>query len=72
MNVRELRKASGMTQQQFGVYFGIPKRTIQNWEARCDNGNKCTDYLLDLMKYKLINEGLIRADMERRGENAVL
>lgn len=55
MNVKELRKASGMTQQQFGDYFGIPKRTIQNWEAGV---NKCPEYLLRLMEYKLIN-GLI-------------
>ena len=56
MTVKELRKASGMTQQQFGDYFGIPKRTIQNWEAGV---NKCPEYLLKLMKYNLENEGLI-------------
>ena len=66
MTVKELRKESGMTQQKFGEYFGIPKRTIQNWEAGV---NKCPEYLLGLMEYKLIKEGLIRADMERRGGN---
>lgn len=50
MTVKELRKASGMTQQQFGDYFGIPKRTIQNWEAGV---NKCPEYLLKLLEYKL-------------------
>lgn len=42
-----------MTQQQFGDYFGIPKRTIQNWEAGV---NKCPEYLLHLMEYKLDQE----------------
>ena len=50
MTFKELRKQSGMTQQQFADYFGIPKRTIENWEAGV---NKCPKYLLDLMKYKL-------------------
>lgn len=67
MTIKELRKASGMTQQQFGDYFGIPKRTIQNWEAGV---NKCPEYLLKLLEYKLKHEGLIRADMERGGEDA--
>ena len=50
MNFKELRQQSGMTQRQFADYFGIPKRTIENWEAGV---NKCPEYLLDLMKYKL-------------------
>lgn len=54
MNFKELRRASGMTQQRFADYFGIPKRTVENWEAGV---NKCPAYLLDLMKYKLENEG---------------
>lgn len=53
MTVKELRKASGMTQQQFGDYFGIPKRTIQNWEAGV---NKCPEYLLQLMEFRLDQE----------------
>lgn len=53
MTVKELRKESGMTQQQFGAYFGIPKRTVQNWEAGV---NKCPEYLLKLMKFRLDQE----------------
>lgn len=54
MNFKELRKASGMTQKAFSEYFTIPKRTIEDW----DRGVKHpTDYLLDLMEYKLKNDG---------------
>lgn len=53
MTFKELRKQSGMKQQDFADYFGIPKRTIENWEAGV---NKCPEYLLDLMKYNLIQE----------------
>jgi len=50
MTFKELRKQSGMTQQRFAEYFGIPKRTIENWDAGV---NQCPTYLLELMKYKL-------------------
>lgn len=55
MTFRELRKESGMTQQAFSEYFGIPKRTIESWES----GRECRDYLIDLMFYKLVLEGII-------------
>lgn len=66
MTFKELREQSGMNMKRFAEYFGIPYRTVQNWEAGV---NKCPEYLLDLMEYKLKHEGLIRADMERGGED---
>lgn len=57
MTIKELRTLSGMTQQQFGEYFGIPHRTIQNWEG---DKNKCPDYLLRLIDYKLKKENLLK------------
>ena len=30
--IKQMRKESGMTQAQFSEYFGIPKRTIEEWE----------------------------------------
>ena len=53
MTFKELRAKSGMTQKQFSEYFGIPRRTIENWET---GTRKCPQYLLDLMEYKLNNE----------------
>lgn len=32
MTIKELRKATGMTQQEFAYYLEIPKRTIEDWE----------------------------------------
>lgn len=57
MTFRELRKMSGMTQKAFSAYFGIPRRTIEDWDV---DKAKCSDYLLDLMYYKLVNEGIIK------------
>lgn len=56
MNFKELRQASGMNQTKFAEYFDIPRRTVQNWELGI---NKCPDYLLKLMHYKLQKEGFV-------------
>lgn len=50
---KELRQASGMTQRAFAEYFGIPLRTVEDWERGV---RKCAPYLIDLMKYKLDNK----------------
>ena len=59
MTVKELRKAAGMTQKEFGDYFGIPVRNIEDWERDIA---KCKPYLIDLMLYKLKKEGIIRGE----------
>ena len=62
MTFKELREASGMNKTQFAAYFGIPYRTVQDWELE---NRKCNDYIIALMEYKLKHEGLIRADMKK-------
>ena len=57
MTFKELREASGMTRNQFCEYFGIPYRTVQDWEL---GNRKCPEYLLNLIEYKLKHEGLIK------------
>lgn len=54
MTIKQLREETGMTQKAFAEYFHIPKRTIENWEG---GQNKCPEYLLELMEYKLRKEG---------------
>lgn len=54
--IKYLRTATGMTQKAFADYFGIPKRTIENWEG---GQRACPEYLLRLIEYKLIHDGLI-------------
>jgi DNA-binding transcriptional regulator YiaG len=57
MTFKEMREQSGMSRQEFAKYFGIPYRTIQSWEL---SDRKCPQYLLELMEYKLRNEGKIK------------
>jgi len=54
---KELRESSGMNKIKFAKHFGIPYRTVQNWEG---NVNKCPDYLIELIRYKLVTEGIIQ------------
>jgi len=53
VNIKELRASTGMTQSEFGKYFNIPMRTIQNWEGGKRN---CPKYLVELIEYKLEKE----------------
>lgn len=32
MDCKEIRMLTGLSQQKFGDYYHIPKRTIENWE----------------------------------------
>lgn len=46
----ELRASTGMNRRQFAEYFGIPYRTVQDWEL----GNRSMpEYLLRLMAYRI-------------------
>lgn len=33
MNVKELRNLTNLSQQAFSEKYGIPKRSIENWES---------------------------------------
>lgn len=56
MTFAELRALTRMSLKGFSEYFGIPLRTVENWSAGV---NKCPEYLLALMRYKLENEKII-------------
>lgn len=58
MNVKELREAAGMSLKEYAEYFKVPYRTVQDWNA---GARACPEYLLNLMEYKLQNEGLLDA-----------
>ena len=57
----EMRKRTGMNRREFAEYFGIPYRTVQDWEL----GNRqMPEYLFRLMDYKIRVELLV--DSERK------
>lgn len=46
MNVKDLRKRTGLSQQKFGDLYEIPLRTVQNWEGGV---SVPPDYLVKLL-----------------------
>lgn len=55
--IKDIYDASGMSIKAFSEYFGIPYRTVQNWLGSV---RQCPGYLVDLMRYKLSAEGIIK------------
>lgn len=51
----DLRETTGMNRREFCDYFGIPYRTVQDWEL---GNRRMPDYLLRLMAYKIKAEKL--------------
>ena len=47
MTIKEMRKATGMTQQQFAELLRIPKRTLQDWEYEKAKTPEYTEFLIE-------------------------
>jgi len=54
--VRQLRDSMAMNRREFCDYYGIPYRTMVDWEA---GKRKMPEYLLRLMEYKAKMEHII-------------
>lgn len=59
--LKSMRKEANMTQKDFAEYFGIPIRTVEDWERGIRH---MTDYVLRLFVYKMEMEKLISAHLE--------
>lgn len=59
--VRQMRKEMGMTQVEFGNYYGVPVRTIKAWEK---GDCHMPAYTLRLMLYRARMEHKIREKAE--------
>lgn len=54
--MKEIRKKTSMTQRQFAEHFGIPLRTLQNWE----NGvNVPPEYTVNMIRRLLRYEEIL-------------
>lgn len=45
--IKQLRKSTGLSQTKFGELFGIPMRTIQNWET---GEREPAEYIVNMME----------------------
>lgn len=57
MDIRTVRKKLNMTQTEFGNLFGIPMRTIQEWEY---GKRKAPDYVINMIEEILKSRGLLK------------
>jgi putative transcriptional regulator len=57
--VKELRESMGMNRAEFCEYFGIPYRTVQDWEAE---KRELPDYVLRLMVYRAKIEEMVKKE----------
>lgn len=55
--VKALRESTGMNRKEFCKYFGIPYRTVTEWER---GNRKMPDYVLRLMEYQIKMEKIGR------------
>lgn len=53
MTIKEMRELLGLSQEAFATMYGIPKRTIENWEQ---GKRQCPPYVLSLL------EKVVKAD----------
>lgn len=51
MTIKEARKSVGLTQQALSDWLGIPKRTIEDWEAERRN---CPEWCKNLIIEKIL------------------
>lgn len=56
MTISELKARTDMNRKQFAEYFGIPYRTVEDWEK---GKREPAEYLIKLMEYKLLKENKI-------------
>ena len=52
--IKALRKKTGLSQSKFSAKFGIPVRTIQQWEQ---GKSAPPEYVIKMMEYILYLEG---------------
>ena len=46
--IKRIRTASGLSQAAFAKAYGIPRRTIENWES---GANTAPEYVVKLLAY---------------------
>ena len=62
--IKAMRKEANMTQRGYAEYFGVPLRTLEDWERGVRH---MPDYVLRVFAYKLRVEGFIQQNNEWEG-----
>lgn len=67
MNIKEIRKSTGMSQAKFSEALNIPKRSLEKWETGERN---CPVYVVELIAYRVRHDPIFEdAGREERKSN---
>ena len=64
--VRELRQRKGLTQERFCEVYGIPKRTLENWEQ---GSRKPPEYVVALLERAVEQDEKIKAMKKKHDQD---
>lgn len=64
--IKQMRNSMGMNRREFSEHFGIPVRTIEDWEAGRRNP---PSYLPRLMEYQIKYEKVILGTDKKETRN---
>lgn len=65
--IKKLRESTGMNRKEFCEYFGIPYRTVTEWER---GTRKMPDYVLRLLTYRVKMDNLtVKEDVNEKQSN---
>ncbi len=64
--IKRLRKETGMNRKEFCAYYGIPYRTVTEWER---GTRTAPDYVLRLLNYYIKTEKMKKESEEKNGKD---
>lgn len=56
MTIKEIRTMTGLSQQSFAIKYGIPVRTVSNWECTGKEHRECPKYVITLLERVVMDD----------------
>ena len=66
LSIRHVRAVTGLSQAAFAARYGIPRRSVENWEAE---SRRPPDYLPRLLAYAVFSDVLAAGEVLEEGED---
>lgn len=56
MNIKQIRKLTGLSQKAFSEKYEIPFNTLRSWEAASESSKhrNCPEYIVKLLEFKVL------------------
>lgn len=65
MTIKEIRALTGLSQVKFAEKYGIPRRSVENWELDKDKPShrECPEYVINLLENAVVS-GMVPEDFK--------